>query len=1073
MSLLQNISRSIFCVKYLAGIFTCLSLFLVGCQSKNLREETVAPEDAKKTQVIFRSLKAKIPPRTINDITLMLDQYKPDPERSAKLRAQLDETPPETQRQYDLAKFYWKRARAAQELGAVDRQIADLKMALSIDPTEDPDRMSQELANAELRGGNFLDSIEHFKAMQRDYDMAGYQISSRAALARVYIELGDIPLAQKNFQDAENIFTNFKGGRSFIFQKKYTWKAGIENTRARLLQVEGKLIEAEAAYRIALQQQEKFLDYIRGVKEDITEIFNVPFLETSETQYDHIEAALASNLLKQGRLAEAEVSIRNVLQRTLTRNGKYSINTGETLVHFSQILAEQQRYREAQTIAEIAIDIFTQTGVLPGSPAFAKARRAHAATLVAQSKWGEALKDFKDMQAALVQNKVLATTFGEGDSNWALALIKTGKAQAAVDMLEPLLENSRQRLGEEKYHTAEVRGFLAMALARSGQRERAVSEFAKAVKILTNTNRSDANVETGAPARIQRRKLIVNEYIGLLADIQNADIAKRAGIDAIAEAFRLADESRGGSVDHALAESGARAALNDPRLSQHVRREQDLKNEIGELYGTLINALGTPADQQAPDTISKIRESIAKLSNESKELIENIDKQFPDYANLINPKPANLEEARAALSDGEALLSILATPERTFVWAVRKTGALAFVSVPIGDKEIGDMVVKLRSSVDPGAISLGDLPEFDLVTAHRLYASLLTPVESGWKGAQTLLVTTNGVLGQLPFALLPTKPIKVSPDSNLLFAEYRNVPWLAKDIAIVQLPSVNSLVRLRALPAGNPNRARFIGFGDPQFGTQNPVQVAAVTRAVGPRLRNLAITRTTDQSAGATRSIVDWMDYSQIPPLPDTRDEILSIATALHADSQKDVYLGKEASKKNLLSLNLSQRRIVAFATHGLIPGDFPGLTQPALALAAPDSPEESGLLTLDEILSLKLDADWVVLSACNTAAGDGAGAEAISGLGRGFFYAGSRALLVTHWPVETVSARLLVSGVFERYASASSPTRAEALRQSMLNIMQGQYTDPASKKIVFAYAHPIFWAPYALFGDGAGILEK
>jgi CHAT domain-containing protein len=102
-----------------------------------------------------------------------------------------------------------------------------------------------------------------------------------------------------------------------------------------------------------------------------------------------------------------------------------------------------------------------------------------------------------------------------------------------------------------------------------------------------------------------------------------------------------------------------------------------------------------------------------------------------------------------------------------------------------------------------------------------------------------------------------------------------------------------------------------------------------------------------------------------------------------------------------------------------------------------------------------------VVLSACNTAAADGQGAEAVSGLGRGFFYAGSRALLVTHWPVETVSARLLTTGIFERYARPGNVTRAEALNASMRALMEvtanGQYS----------YAHPLFWAPYALIGDG------
>src|SRR4029077_15091139 len=139
-------------------------------------------------------------------------------------------------------------------------------------------------------------------------------------------------------------------------------------------------------------------------------------------------------------------------------------------------------------------------------------------------------------------------------------------------------------------------------------------------------------------------------------------------------------------------------------------------------------------------------------------------------------------------------------------------------------------------------------------------------------------------------------------------------------------------------------------------------------------------------------------------------------------------------------TMDLSRFRIVAFATHGLVPGDLDGLTQPALALTAPQvaGVEGDGLLTLEKILSLKLDADWVVLSACNTAAGAAAGAEAASGLGRGFFYAGTRAVLVTNWSVHSESARELMTDLFKRQANDPKLTRGEALRQAMMALVDG-----------------------------------
>ena len=205
--------------------------------------------------------------------------------------------------------------------------------------------------------------------------------------------------------------------------------------------------------------------------------------------------------------------------------------------------------------------------------------------------------------------------------------------------------------------------------------------------------------------------------------------------------------------------------------------------------------------------------------------------------------------------------------------------------------------------------------------------------------------------------------------------------------------------------------------------------------------------------------------------MPDTADELKSIALALRADPSKVLHLGKDANERTVKSADLSKYRVIAFATHGLVPGDLNGLTQPALALTAPEvaDVDGDGLLTMEEILALKLDADWVVLSACNTGAGAGAGAEAASGLGRAFFYAGTRALLITNWSVHSDSARELVSGLFRRQAADSTLTRGEALRQAMIDLLDHKGFVGEGGKLLFTYAHPLFWAPYTIIGDGGG----
>jgi CHAT domain-containing protein len=299
------------------------------------------------------------------------------------------------------------------------------------------------------------------------------------------------------------------------------------------------------------------------------------------------------------------------------------------------------------------------------------------------------------------------------------------------------------------------------------------------------------------------------------------------------------------------------------------------------------------------------------------------------------------------------------------------------------------------------------------------------------------------------------------------------VPWLARSHAISVLPSVASLATLRALPPGDEGRRAFIGFGDPYFSVEQAS--AAVHERVDSETAQAdadVVTLTTRAVPIAFRNTARAFDSAQLtklPRLPDTAAEIRGLARTMNADPSRDVFLGARANEKMVKTLDLANYRIIAFATHGLVPGDLDGLTQPALALSAPQvaGVEGDGLLTMDEIMELRLNADWIVLSACNTASG--AGATALSGLGLAFFYAGARALLVTNWPVETTSARTLTTELFRRQHGKPGVAGAEALQQTLNWLIDhGEFVDVKSGKVVFSYAHPIFWAPFTLVGDGS-----
>jgi CHAT domain-containing protein len=385
------------------------------------------------------------------------------------------------------------------------------------------------------------------------------------------------------------------------------------------------------------------------------------------------------------------------------------------------------------------------------------------------------------------------------------------------------------------------------------------------------------------------------------------------------------------------------------------------------------------------------------------------------------------------------------------------------------------MVVDLRKALDPKPKVLGDIPEFDTSLAYELYRKLLEPVKKGWQDASDLLIVAHGPLDQLPFAVLPTAAVSLG-EERVLFDRYRKVPWLIRKISVTRLPSVSSLVSLRSLAEGESDRKPFAGFGDPVF---NPQQLAQTGIRKGKE--KLAIEDAGPEGQIYVRGIrvsneglldsdkITSCTINDLKRLPDTSAEIAHIAEALGADSTNDVFLGKQASERRVKSMDLSDRRVIAFATHALVPGDLDGLDQPALALCSPSvsGDGEDGLLTMEEILRLKLNADWVVLSACNTGAAEGKGAEAISGLGQAFFYAGTRAILVSMWPVETTSARKLTTGLFRYQQEDPTLSRSRALQKSALALIDGPgLEDQASGKIAASYAHPLFWAPFIIVGE-------
>jgi CHAT domain-containing protein len=1022
------------------------------------------------------------PPRTIADITAILDSEKPDAAKIAKREAIAGATPPSNVPAAKLADFYYDRAAARALLARNKDALADGLQALDIAKNgldlRFLARTRRLIAQQYKLLGDPKDAIAILEVQIREGYVPGRMgtiIQSLTQMAQILVSMGDVNQANSYVSRAESMVQTARGSPAPRWRESYSifghgWESSADSVRGLIFEARGQYADAEAAYRRAEAFQ-------RVAVKDLAR-YDPPvpppeeFLHTADIYL----LAVARNDSKQGKLSEAEADARRALLGILDAQGKYSPASPPFIVGLAGILVEQGRYEDAEKLARSALDVQRTIGMADDAPETASVLSQLGNILIAERKAKDAAAIYAELDKAIAQWPPEQRDALELNGSRIAALYASGQIDAGIAAAEQLVKRQIARTGDNSYDAASAHGMLAVGYARAGHDADAIREFKAALPVLMGaTHESDDDDPTLVAARSARLQRTVEAYIGVLA--RGASVSN----DVAVETFGLADAIRGHAVQQALADSSARLVAKDPALAQLVRTEQDAAKQISAQLGALNNLLSLPSDQRDSQTVAAINAEIEKLRTDRKNARQQINRQFPAYADLIDPKPPTVDAIRAALRPGEALLSFYFGQDASFVWAVPKDGNVAFAAVPATALQLEAKVRTLRQALEPQVTMVSEIPPFDLTLAYELYTLLLKPIEAAWQPAKSLIVVTNGALGELPLSLLPTAPSQIDVTAKPLFAGYRDVPWLARGHAVTVVPSASALVTLRRLPPGSPSRDKLIGFGDPYFNAQEateaegqqPAESAQVASASEGDTSAATVTRGVPLKLRASPHTedADTAELAMLPRLPDTRLELMSVANALGVDPAKTLYLGKDANEQNVETLDLSHYRIVAFATHGLVPGDIDGLTQPALALTAPDiaGVKGDGLLTMEKILALKLDADWVVLSACNTAAGAGAGAEAASGLGSAFFYAGTRALLVTNWSVQSTSARELITDIFRRQGADPSLSRGEALRQAMMALLDGPGSVDSSGHTVFTYAHPLFWAPYSVIGDGGG----
>lgn len=932
-----------------------------------------------------------------------------------------------TMRQTDL---YREKLSAATLLG--DRESVDqiMRAWLAIEPNGDAKWKS---INWHWNNGRRDDAYRVANELIQDRKWPPDNVRLRTQLALLKIQENDLKAAQEQIEKSESqVKYDFgqvvrRGAASFWIARAelefYMVKSELDNAlgkwSAAIESSKLAVIKSKEVFRMTNMAQNE--DYKAGGRRLIL----------------MSQAQLAMRQTDAGLYSDAEWTFRDTF-KLIKQYGFNEVGLPGFYDKVADMYLASGQFQDALNFSQKSEKILLTQGVSPNSPKWVhNQQRVHYA-LAAQNRWPELNAKFEAVDKLVATDSDLAKIVGQQDLR-AYALIQGQRTDEALAVLTPHLESRIEQLGDAHFYTALTRGLYASALAQKGSSSQARQAFESALRHFTSPESMTGDfVETAFQRKTKR--FILQNYMQLLATS-----AAKQPKDA-QTLFQIADQISGSTVQQALTEAAVRAGVNVPGLSDIIRKEQDARNEISTLSAYIAGQNSVPADKRNPQVVEQMRARKFELEKQRKEYKAQIQKSYPEYFQLIQPKSPSHTEIAQQLKPDELFVSILPMEDKTYVWAIDAKSEVHFHSAALTEKEVRALVTRIRKTLDVAELGTR-APAFNHTDVHRLYKEFMGPLDKKLEGKTHLIVATSGAMAQLPLAVLTRTP--TAPNAQ--------VSWLIKDFAISHVPTASGWLSLKKLGQQPAGTQALMAWGDPAFDPKAQKVAATTNNAI---VRSSVALHALEASQRTVMETDAYVTYSKLPALPETRDEVLELAKIMSADPTHDVILGADATRqsvlKNSASGALSKKQVVVFATHGLLAGDLPNLNQPALAMAGTSNPNESPLLTLEDVLSLKLNADWVVLSACNTAGADGKAEEALSGLARGFFFAGSRSLLVTHWSVESESAMLLTTHTFAAYKKNPALRRADALRQAMLETMKSPL-----------YTHPAFWAPYALVGEG------
>lgn len=926
------------------------------------------------------------------------------------------------------------------ELGEAHERTAQTARNLGITYSESGDlEAARNFFEQALRARRSLDGDRSARAGRAMLDLAG-----------VLLELEDLEAARAAALQARAIF---KAGESapIDLAEVDVILARLEIQKSELGAAENRLREALTALEAAgagesrtaasILYNQGTIHVLRRQAVEAEQVYKrvlALYRQEVGAQHPAVARTLHSLAIIYGNLDqidEAERFFRLAIDSFTESFGPDDPSVAASRLELGLMLAENGRADEAIAEAEAAIAIFDRLDQDVGI------KRAYAA-----SSLGFGLKAAGRLEEAALAferaTRVMREIRGPGSSDLPPGLTALGEIYLSEGDLERAEARLEAAIRIQEKDAARTGPALAATLAALADVRRAQNRDDAALNLMRRAvalmrDRLDVvgrSFSAAAPREQSANRGLFEQFLDVARVVRERDASPAL----LEEMFQVAQYPQLTGTAAAISRMAARFASGEDDLARLLRDRQDALEAWRARDARLTEALAS--GKLAAEEEAALRDDLERLDRQIETFDRDLQQSFPEFADLTQPRPVAVGATQTLLGQDEALFLHVTGASGSHLLLVQ-SGGLHYAHTPFTDADLRGAVMRLRQGLDLlTAASLADLPPFDTDAAYMIYQGLLEPFAPFLEDVDRLIFMPDRAMQNLPPSLLLRAP--ADPVGPL--GDFEALDFLVRHHAITVVPSVSALRALRQVGRRSEAPDPFVGFGDPDF------------QGEAGDMRGLSI-----DLVYRNATEVDVRALRQLQPLPESKYELQALAAALGAHEDV-VFLGSRASEREVKSADLERYRVVAMATHGFLSGEFPGLAEPALAMTPPEhaSLEDDGLLTASEVAALDLDADLVILSACNTAAPAGeAGAEGLSGLARAFFYAGSRTLYVSHWYVDSQAAAEITTGSVDEMQADMTRGPAEALRQTMLRLLDGEKGP--------VYRHPVFWAPFVTVGEG------